>query len=233
MEANIAAGRILFDRDLQRLGFTGVNYEEVARHLNYPEADDMLAAIARGDLKNSRVLHVIQDLHGPPAENKPEFTLTPVATQRHKRSDIQILGVGNLMTVLGRCCKPVPGDEIVGFITRGRGVTIHRRDCSNILRHRNDSPQRIIEVEWGGSAQTYPVDIRITAFDRQGLLRDITSVLANDKVNVIAVQTVSDKVEHLAYMTLTLEIPDIDALNKTLQKLAQLPNVIEAKRERR
>ena len=137
------------------------------------------------------------------------------------------------MTSLGRCCKPVPGDDIVGFITRGRGVTIHRRDCSNVLRHQNDHPQRLIEVEWGGSTQTYPVDIHITAFDRQGLLRDITSLLANEKINLIAVQTLSDKKEHVAYMTLTLEISGIDELSRSLQKLNQLPNIIEAKRERR
>jgi GTP pyrophosphokinase len=235
MEANVAAGRSLFERDIQRLGFAGVNYEEVARRLNYPKVDDMLAAIGRGDIKTSRVLHVTQDLQEPPAENRPEFTMPPgAATQRHAGSgDIQIQGVGNLMTNLGRCCKPLPGDDIVGFITRGRGVTIHRRDCSNVLRYQNDNPQRLIEVEWGGNTQTYPVDIHITAFDRQGLLRDITSVLANEKINVIAVQTISDKAEHVAYMTLTMEIADIDELSRTLQKLGQLPNIIEVKRERR
>ncbi len=234
MEANIAAGRTLFERDIQRLGFSGVNYEEVARRLNFPKVDDMLAAMGRGDVKTSRVLHVMQDLQVPPAGGRPEFVMPSGAAQRPREGgDIQILGVGNLMTSLGRCCKPVPGDDIVGFITRGRGVTIHRRDCSNVLRHQNDHPQRLIEVEWGGSTQTYPVDIHITAFDRQGLLRDITSLLANEKINLIAVQTLSDKKEHVAYMTLTLEISGIDELSRSLQKLNQLPNIIEAKRERR
>jgi len=232
MEANINAGRGIFERDLQRLGYTGVNYEDVARRLQYPKVDDMLAAIGRGDLKPSRVLHVLQELQ-PLPENKAETPIPLGQAQRHAGGDIQISGVGNLMTNLGRCCKPVPGDEIVGFITRGRGVTIHRRDCSNVLRYQNDNPQRLIEVEWGGATQTYPVDVQITAFDRQGLLRDITSVLANDKINVIAVQTLSDKTEHVAYMTLTLEISDIDELSKMLQKLNQLPNIIEVKRERR
>lgn len=235
MDANIATGRTIFERDIQRLGFAGVNYEEVTKRLNFPKVDDMLAAIGRGDVKTSRVLHVMQDLQEPPSERKPEITVPPgIIAQRHAGSgDIQILGVGNLLTNLGRCCKPVPGDAIVGFITRGRGVTIHRRDCSNVLRYQNDHSQRLIEVEWGGSTQTYPVNIRITAFDRQGLLRDITSVLANEKINVIAVQTLSDKEEHVANMTITLEIADIDELSKTLQKLGRLPNVIEARRERR
>ncbi|MEJ2566329.1 MAG: GTP diphosphokinase [Gammaproteobacteria bacterium] len=234
MEANINAGRAIFERDMQRLGYTGVNYEDVARRLNYPKVDDMLAAIGRGDVKTSRVLHILQELQ-PLPENKPELPIQPGqgAPQRHGGGDIQILGVGNLMTNLGRCCSPVPGDEIVGFITRGRGVTIHRRDCSNVLRYQNDNPQRLIEVEWGGTTLTYPVDIHITAFDRHGLLRDITSVLANEKINVIAVQTLSDKSEHIADMTLTLEIADIDELSKMLQKLSQLPNIIEVKRERR
>ena len=234
MEANVAAGRAIFERDIQRLGFTGVNYEEVARRLDYPKADDMLAAIGRGDVKSLRVLHVMQDLQEPSSGNQPEISVPSGAVpQRHAGRDIQILGVGNLMTNLARCCRPLPGDDIVGFITRGRGVTIHRRDCSNVLRYRNDHPQRLVEVEWGGTVQTYPVDIHITAFDRQGLLRDITSVLANEKINVIAVQTLSDKKENVADMTLTLEVADIDELSKTLQILGQLPNIIEVKRARR
>jgi GTP pyrophosphokinase len=234
MEANIAAGRAIFERDIQRLGYTGVNYEDVARRLNYPRVDEMLAAIGRGDVKTSRVIHILQELQ-PLPENKSEIPVQPGrrSVQQQGSGDIQISGVGNLMTTLGRCCRPVPGDEIVGFITRGRGVTIHRRDCSNVLRYQNDNPQRLIEVEWGGTTLTYPVDIHITAFDRHGLLRDITSILANEKINVIAVQTLSDKSEHVADMTLTLEISDIDELNKMLQKLSQLPNIIEVKRERR
>ena len=233
MEANINAGRAIFERDIQRMGYAGINYEEVARRLNYAKVDEMLAAIGRGDIKTSRIIHILQELQ-PVSENKPEIPLQPSqrSLQKHAGGDIQILGVGNLMTSLGRCCRPVPGDEIVGFITRGRGVTIHRRDCNNVLRYQNDNPQRLIEVEWGGTTLTYPVDIHILAYDRHGLLRDITSLLANDKINVIAVQTLSDKSEHVADMTLTLEISDIDELNKILQKLSQLPNVIEVKRER-
>lgn len=233
MEANINAGRTIFERDMQRLGYTGINYEEVARRLNFTKVDEMLAAIGRGDIKTSRVIHILQVLQ-PISDNKPEIPLQPSqrSLQKQAGGDIQILGVGNLMTSLGRCCRPVHGDEIVGFITRGRGVTIHRRDCNNVLRYQNDNPQRLIEVEWGGSTLTYPVDIHILAYDRHGLLRDITSLLANDKINVIAVQTLSDKSEHVADMTLTLEISDIDELNKILQKLSQLPNVIEVKRER-
>jgi GTP pyrophosphokinase len=232
LEANVAAGRALFEKDIQRLGFAGVNYEEVARHLAFPKLDDMLAAIGRGEIKISRLLHVLQELHEPAAET-PSAPAAPAPVVRHREGDdIRIQGVGNLLTSLGRCCKPVPGDDIVGFITRGRGVTIHRRDCSNILRHRDRQSARLIEVEWGSGSQTYPVDVRITAYDRQGLLRDITSVLANEKINVIAVQTLSDKAEHVAHMTLTLEIPDIDVLSKTLQKLNQLSNVIEARRVR-
>jgi GTP pyrophosphokinase len=234
MEANVIAGRAIFERDIHRLGFAGINYEEVARRLNYAKTDEMLAAIGRGDVKTSRILHVIQDLQEPAPETKSVHPISPAAPQRPAGGgDIQIQGVGNLMTNLGRCCKPVPGDDIVGFITRGRGVTIHRRDCSNVLRYQNDHSQRLIEVEWGGAAQTYPVNIHIVAFDRQGLLRDITSVLANEKINVTAVQTRSDKTENVAYMTLTLEISNIDELSKMLQKLSQLPNIIEVKRERR
>lgn len=230
LEANIAAGRAAFEKELQRLGLAAVNFEDLARRLHFPHADDFFAAIGRGDLKIAQAVHSVQQAQEP-APHRLDNLPTPAATPRREGSGIQIMGVGNLMTHLARCCKPVPGEQIVGFITRGRGVTIHRRDCSNALRYRNDSPQRLIEVEWGGAAETYPVDIRVVANDRQGLLRDISSVLANEKINVIAVETISDKQKNLAYMTLTAEIGGIGELSRILDKIGQLPNIIEVKRE--
>lgn len=230
MEANIAAGRTAFEKELHRLGLGTVSFEDVARRLNFPKADDLFAAIGRGDVKTSQAIQTVQQISAPPVDALAKFQ-APALAPRKEGSGISIMGVGNLMTHMARCCKPVPGEEIIGFITRGRGVTIHRRACSNALRYRNESPQRLIEVEWGGEEETYPVDLRIVSVDRHGLLRDITSVLANDKINVIAVQTRSDKQAHIAHMTLTVEIASIERLSRILDKIAQLPNIIEVKRE--
>lgn len=145
---------------------------------------------------------------------------------------MRIEGVGNLLTHMAQCCHPVPNDPIVGYITRGRGVTVHRRDCANILRLQNDERERIIEVDWGGQDEaTYPVDISILAYDRSGLLRDITSVLASEKINVIGVNTHTDKKDHAAHMLLTVEIEDLTELSRVLSRIGQLPNVIEARRK--
>jgi len=144
---------------------------------------------------------------------------------------MQVQGIGNLLTHMAQCCKPVPGDQIAGYITRGRGITIHRSDCSNILRYSNQCPERIIKIDWGQKTDhAYPVEIQITAFDRQGLLRDITGILANDQINLIASNSQIDKNRPTARMNLTLEIMDIDMLSRVLAKIGQLPNVMEVKR---
>jgi len=142
------------------------------------------------------------------------------------------MGVGELVTHVARCCKPVPYDQIVGYITRGRGITVHRNDCRNLLRLKREEPERSIDVEWSrGSQQTYTVNICVRAFDRQGLLRDITEVLSNAQLNVSAVNTLTDPRSNLANMTLTLDIHDVEQLSQALAKLEQLPNVMEAVRD--
>jgi GTP pyrophosphokinase len=141
-----------------------------------------------------------------------------------------VRGVGDLLTNLARCCNPLPGDDIVGYITRGRGVTIHRQDCSNILRM-NDR-ERLIEVDWGVEVtETHPVNVRVEAYDRQGLLRDIASVVADEAINLSAANVVTRKKDHMATMMVTLEIADIDQLSRVLTRIERLPNVVEARRQ--
>ena len=141
-----------------------------------------------------------------------------------------VRGVGNLLTRLARCCNPLPGDDIIGYVTCGRGVTIHRKDCLNILRR--EDTERFIEVDWGqGIQQTYPVVIRVIAYDREGLLRDIAGVVADEKINMSAASVVTRKKENMATITATLEITDIAQLSRVLAKIDQLPNVLEAKRQ--
>jgi GTP pyrophosphokinase len=146
---------------------------------------------------------------------------------------VQINGVGNLLTQIAGCCQPVPGDPIVGYITLGRGVTIHRQDCQNALQLSSREPERIIQVSWGPvPVQTYPVDILVKAYDRPGLLRDVSQVLLNERINVLAVNTRSNREENTANMLLTIEIPGLDALGRLLGRVSQLPNIIEARRNR-
>ncbi len=155
------------------------------------------------------------------------------ASDKGSGGDITVLGVGNLKTSMANCCHPVPGESIVGFITQGRGVTVHRQDCPNILQLRLEEPQRVIEVEWGERARTqYPVDIEVQAWDRSGLLRDVTAVLSNDRVNVLSVNTLTDTDDGIARMAITVEVDGLETLGRLFSRIQQLPNVIEVRRLR-
>ena len=228
-ENNVSAGRATLDRELNRLGIVNLNWEQLAERLRQPSVQAMLAAIGNGDLNAAQVAGAVNDLMGPAA---PETVIARTPRAGATEPGLRIEGVGNLLTQMARCCRPVPQDPIVGYITRGRGVTIHRRDCPNLLRLAAKERERLLEVDWGGAAggNVYPVDIEILAYDRAGLLRDITSVLANEKINVIGVNTHTDKKDYAAHMHLTLEIRDIGELSRVLSRIGQLPNVVEVRR---
>jgi GTP pyrophosphokinase len=141
--------------------------------------------------------------------------------------------VGNLLTNFAQCCKPLPGEAIAGYITVGRGVSVHLQDCKKLLQLQSVEPQRIIAVDWADTQiETYPVDIELEAYDRQGLLRDITSQLATEKVNVLSMSTVTDKANHMATMNIRLEIRDLATLSDLFNRLNGLPNVVAVRRIR-
>jgi GTP pyrophosphokinase len=194
--------------------------------------DELMAAIGRGDISTGQLANAINELAPKQDSLLPE---RPVPRRRKRPTTVEgfsILGVGNLLTTTARCCRPVPNDPIIGYITRGRGVTIHRQDCGNILRLQGADRQRLIEVEWGMPAEEgYLVDISVEAYDRAGLLRDITTVLANEKINLTGVNTVTDARDCIARMSLTLEIRNIGQLSRVLTRIGQLPNVVEARRK--
>lgn len=230
-EHNVAEGRAVLDKELDRLGFPDIGLEKLRDRFNFNKTDDFLAALGRGELKISHIVHALQHLE-PSSAVTQTIPLQRASPTTKLADDIYIHGVGNLLTHLAHCCRPVPGDEIAGYITKGRGVAIHRQDCSNVFRYKIECSERLIEVAWGTHAEkAYPVDIQITAFDRPGLLRDITSVLANEKINVIAVNTLSSKKHHTAAMTLTIEISDLDKLSSALAKISQVPNITEVRRK--
>ena len=230
-DLNVAAGRNVLERELNRIGINDLAWETLAEHLHRDNVDDMLAALGKGDLNTPQIVRAATELAVPPVTVEE----VPVARRRRTRAagdPVRIEGVGNLLTHMAQCCHPVPNDPILGYITRGRGVTVHRHDCANILRLQNAERDRIIQVDWGVPEEaTYPVDISILAYDRSGLLRDITSVLAAERINVIGVNTYTDKKDHAAHMTLTVEIEDLTALSRVLSRIGQLPNVIEARRK--
>jgi len=233
-EQNLTAGRLALDRELRRLGVSDLSLEKLAEEAGYSQVDDLLVAVGRGDVNSVQIARAVHALIRPrsPLQELPE---TPPRRTRPSRSGadhIRIRGVGNLLTSTARCCKPAPGDPIVGYITQGRGVTVHRSDCPNILRLNEEKRARLIEVEWNSHEEPvgYPVDIEVLAIDRQGLLRDVTSLLANEKINLLTVNTQTDRKSLSARMLLTLEVVDTDQLSAILTRIGQLPNVLETRR---
>jgi GTP pyrophosphokinase len=231
LETSVAEGRAALEREFHRLGIADINYEKLAQRFGYHRAEDFLAATGRGDIKSAQIMAAVQEFTGHPLkEAQPVASPRAYISAPRQPASVTIQGVGNLLTRMAKCCNPVPGDPIVGFITRGQGVTIHRQSCPNALRHHDEHDERLIEVNWGEDiGQAYPVDVEILAYDRAGLLRDITSLLANEKVNVLGVSTVTDK-QQVAHMTFTLDIPNIEILSRILALLDQIPNVSEVRR---
>ncbi|WP_422133567.1 GTP diphosphokinase [Endozoicomonas sp. ALD040] len=232
-DSNIVDGSSQLNAELKRLALTGVDFNDLLPQTPFKEMDDMYAAIGAGDYRVTQAVALAQRELEPEAEKEFEIR-TRAPQEKVSDSTITIDGVGNLMTQMAGCCQPVPGDPIIGYITIGRGVTIHRQDCNNALNLQELEPERLIEVNWGYSPEyMYPVEIIITAYDRSGLLRDITIVLANERVNVLSVQTRTSKEDNIANMLLTVEVQSLQQLSKVLAKVNQLPNVVEVARYRK
>ncbi|GBE11337.1 MAG TPA: GTP diphosphokinase [Gammaproteobacteria bacterium] len=228
---NIAAGRALVDRELHRVGLSGVSLERIARHFHYPGAEDFLSAVGAGDLNASQIAAAAHALLAPAPVPPPAAPAGRPGPKAVPRGEVVIGGVGDLLTHMARCCRPVPGDDIIGFITRGRGVSVHRRDCPNILRMPEENRERLIEVSWGSSGDArYSVEVAVDAYDRPGLLRDITTILAGEGINVVAADTLTDRAERRARMDLTLEITGIGQLSRALNRIGRLRNVLEVHR---
>ena len=231
-EQNVTDGRAIVERELKRMGFTDVRYEKLAQHFNQKGVDEFLAMVGIGEIKPTKVVNAAQRMTAPLQPREDSEPVLHKARARASSADIQVHGIGDLLTKFARCCKPLPGDPIVGYITQGQGVSIHRSDCHNVLHTIAEHPERFVEVDWGaGSDGTYSVDIAIEAFDRQGLLRDITTLLSNADINVTAVNTQSFRNTHTATMVISAEVANIDTLSKVLARIGQLPNVTNVRRK--
>jgi len=231
-EQNVSQGREALEKDIRRLNLQGINHKTLAEKFNFDNVEDFYAATGRGDITSTQIAS-----RGHSLCQSDEPVRQPVPAARKPREvtqgDIDIEGVGNLLTNMARCCSPAPGDPIIGYITQGAGVTVHRRDCRNILKMPDSRRVRLINVEWGVNAnELYPVDIRLETIDRQGLLRDVLNILSNEKINVNTVNTVSNKGDNTAIMNLTIEVESVSQLSSILNRIGQLNNVLEVNRVR-
>ena len=229
-DQNIADGRAMLDHEFKRLAIEDLNYEKLAEKLSVKSLDDLYAAVGVADISVEKVIHAAQKQLNVGKE-LPSMSLIGRTKIEDNASDVYIDGVGNLMSHIAKCCKPIPGDQITGYITIGRGVSIHRQDCPNILRSSEHEPERIIRVAWAEKpGQYYAVGIELEAFDRHGLLRDVTTLLDRERINVSAMHTLSDKEQSTVSMALTIEIADFNELSKVLVKLNHLPNISSVRR---
>ena len=223
-EQNLSQGRDILDKELKRLGIVDLDILDLARYFDYKSSDDLYVALGCGDIAIGKIINHIQDIDKT-AED-PIFNITPVEIERKDSESVNVLGLKGLLTNFAKCCNPVPGDEIIGYITRGRGATIHRSDCPNILRLKDK--ERIVKVSWGEAKRTFPVTVQIKAYDRQGLMGDISTVLGNEGINIRDINVKTSN--NLAVINVILDIGDIGQLSRLLTLTESLPNVMEAYR---
>jgi GTP pyrophosphokinase len=232
-EQNLLAGREILEKELHRLGISNLSHEKLAIHFHLNSADNLFVEIGRGEITSGQIATALQTLgvHHEKQQPVEEPAQQTIELLPQGSGDVTIYGIDNILTQIAKCCRPVPGDEIVGFITKTRGITIHRSDCHNVQHAMEENSERLIEVEWNHEVnQCYTIMVEVIAMDRQGLLRDITTILANLEVNVLGVNTSTNKSDYSARMRLTLEIAGIAQLSRALNRIGQLPNVVEVYR---
>lgn len=234
-DKHMTMGREMLERELKRLGLLdSMSFDAVAALFNYDKLEDFLAAVGAGDINSAQITHHILEIEQKKqqekaaqeallAAEKPRLTPLPASN-----GAIDVMGSSGMLVNLARCCHPMPGDPIVGYITRGRGVSVHRADCANVQGHLE--PERLVDVTWGHAPdnQRYAVPIEIIAYDREGLMRDITTVIADDQVNITSVN-VSTR-QDIATLQLTLEIASAKQLGRILSRLEYIDNVVEVRR---
>jgi len=229
-DQHMRQGREVLDRELSRLNVKDVPTDVIAKQLKHKDTDALCVALGAGDLTSAAVATALQHIRGTDIEE-------PVRPRRaRKKSDDSgaagVTGVGDLLCNFARCCRPVPPEPIVGYITQGRGVSIHRQDCGNFLGLNQRHPERILSISWGTSdSAAYPVDLSLHAFDRSGLIRDITAVLADDDANILDMNSHTDKESMQVVIDISIEIKDLPTLSTVIARLEQVPNVVSVRRK--
>lgn len=241
-DKNIPLGKEQFDAELNRLGLTLKQAEQLALpRYNLKHLDDLYNGIGSGDIKLNQLMNFLQSKLVKPTAQEADNEILRHVTQKsaiyaqqkaEKKGYIVVEGVDNLMHSMARCCQPLPGDQIVGYVTQGRGISIHRADCEQLAELANAHPERVVETSWGNQDHyaAYHVMIRVLASDRNGLLRDITTVLANEKISVTGVSSRSDNKRQTATMDLEIQLNNVEMLSKILARLSALEDVIDVKR---
>jgi GTP diphosphokinase / guanosine-3',5'-bis(diphosphate) 3'-diphosphatase len=226
-EENIVRGREMVEKALKRLNVDGVKLDDLAADFKYDKVDDFLAAVGYGDINPDEIgRHV---LSGAEEQRRDPAAMPQFARAAMPMGGLRVLGVGDLLTRVCRSCNPVPGDNIIGYITRGRGVTVHRVDCPSVLNE--DEKDRLVSVDWSESDQhVFPVTVRLEAWDREGLVRDVTAILADEKINIIALSAVVHK-DQTATVWTTVEVPRLDRLSRIMSRLESIRDVFNVVRE--
>lgn len=237
-QQNIHDGRDMLLRELKRLGFEHVSIKDLTHHVAMcNNEEELLAGLGNGDIKISQVLGALQRLKHPVQTILPTVVPAQVKASEHgpsknKKAEIVVAGIDNLITHMARCCKPESGDEIIGYITLGEGISIHRKDCINILQISDIKRARLVAVEWGHKVRnSYAVTIVISAYNRRGLVRDISAVVSAEKVDIISMESATDKDANKATFRINIEVPNIDSLGSVLDKIQEIPNIIDVYRD--
>ena len=226
-ESNLAQGKLILEKEFKRLGLKQIDLDILVHEFRAKSIDDLYIGIGCGDIPIGRVINRIAEFQKESLDK--EFEIVTVKPSKALSTDVvSVMGLKGIATSNARCCNPMPGDEIIGYITRGRGATIHRTDCPNVLRVKEK--ERLIKVDWGKAEDTFPVSVQIKAYDRQGLVSDITTVISNEGVRLLDLNLKMS--QQLANIYLIIEVSGIEQLSRLLTRLENLPNVMEAKRSR-
>ena len=230
LEESLSDGRAIINKELQRLGQTAANVDDLARRMDFAKSEDLYVAAARGELNLRQFQTMVRGGDALVEPEAPDEVLVRESSGRDDHQGILIVGVDGLLTQLAQCCKPAPPDAIEGFVTRGKGISIHRADCRNFAHLAALHPERVIQTDWGNAAigGVFPVDIVVDAHDRQGLLRDISEIFTREKLNVIGVNTHSKQGK--AHMNFTVEIAGVQQLQRSLALIYEVEGVIAAQR---
>lgn len=229
LQQRISQGQSIVEKELQRLGRTAVNLEQLAHKLQFARADDFFIAVAKDDFSLRQIENVFKapstsNDHANAATSTKVFDANRASVTRTGRSGVLVVGVDSLLTQLARCCRPAPPDEIAGYITKGRGVSIHRADCKSYAGLVASQPERAIEVDWGQTTESlYPIDLSVTASERPNLLRDISEVFARLRVNVVGVS--SQNKPTLTQLLFTVEVKDGEQISRIISALQEVPGV--------
>jgi GTP pyrophosphokinase len=228
---NKTEGRAMLEREMQRLGVNSPPIPELLSELKLPSTEALHEALGLGEVSTSQVAGAIQRLlHAREARAEAPARSRPAA---ERQPEVEVQGIGDLLSTYARCCKPVPPEAIVGYITVGRGVSIHSQSCANLGRLSAKAPARVLAVTWGKTHRSeFPVDIEVQAFDRRGLVRDVSAALADEKISIQGMNTVNDKRDNVASMRIQISITGLPQLSQVLSRISQLPNIISARRKK-